>query len=332
MVRKLSRVKYSSMEMMNDDDRISRLPDGVIHHIFSFMDTRSIIESSRLSRRWRNTWKSYSHLNFEFKPTSGSNNSRFVHRFLSMRDGKAALSTVEFRSSSISLSLLREIITYAMSHSTQNLKIEFLGNKKTRRGGFDISLFRSQYLQHLFLSIDFEVKISPSLTWDFPVLTTLNFNRVTFSLQSPNDSASKSIELFSQLPNLTTLTLDNFMLLNIDTFIIMSSKLETLSLTHVHQSCKFVVSAPKLSSFTYTGMVGFSLLANDLLSLKTVNFQTIYHRSLKYHPEFVELMMNAFQQLYKESTKVDYGFSRATPSLVLLCWCFQLFSWQLSKI
>ncbi|KAK1425144.1 hypothetical protein QVD17_20489 [Tagetes erecta] len=151
--------------------------------------------------------------------------------------------------------------------------------------------------------IDFELKISPP-TWDFPVLTTLSINDVTFSLQPPNDGASKSIELFSQLPNLTTLALDNFMLLNIDTFVIMSSKLETLSLTGVHQSCKFVVSAPKLSSFTYNGMVQFSLLANDLLSLKTVKFHTIYHRSLKYHPEFVELMINAFQQLYKANSLI----------------------------
>ncbi|KAK1425143.1 hypothetical protein QVD17_20488 [Tagetes erecta] len=308
MVRKLSRVKYSSMEMMNDDDRISRLPDGVIDHIFSFLDTRSVVQSGLLSRRWRNTWKSHLHLNFEFhthpNPTSGSKFPSFVHRFLSMRDDITVLSTIEFRSNSISLSLLREIITYAMSHRTQKLKIEFLVNKKTRRGGFDISLFRSRYLQHLFLSIDFEIKISPPLAWDFPALTTLNISRVTFSLQPPNDGASKSIELFSQLPNLTTLTLDNFVLLNIDTFIIMSSKLESLSLTHVHQSYKFVVSAPKLSSFTYTGTVRFSLVANDLLSLKTVNFQMIYHRSYNYHLELVELMIDTFQQLYTANSLI----------------------------
>ncbi|XP_035841551.1 F-box/LRR-repeat protein 25-like [Helianthus annuus] len=247
---------------------------GVIHHIFSFIDTRSVVRSSLLSQSWRNTWKSHPHLNFEIGPSpdqaSSSNFPKFVHRFLSKRDDVTELSTIDFRSNSITLPLLRKIVIYAMSHRTQKLKIEFLGDKQTRRGGFDSSLFRSRYLEHLVLSIDFGLKISPSLTWDFPALTTLSIKRVTFTLQLPNGDASRSIDLFSRFPNLKTLALDSCTLSNIDTFIIKSSELQSLSLICINQWCEFVVSAPKLSSFTYNGIARFLLSTKDLGSLKNL--------------------------------------------------------------
>ncbi|KAI7726866.1 hypothetical protein M8C21_004460 [Ambrosia artemisiifolia] len=225
--RKSLRIRERAREMLNDDeddDRISRLPKDVIHHIFSFMDARFVVQSGRLSRSWRNTWKSHPHLNFDISPsrdqTRGSKFSNFVHRFLSMRDEVTELSTINFRSNSINHSLLREIIIYATSHGTRNLKIEFSGVKQTSRGEFDLSLFRSRYLEHLFLSINVELKLNPSLTWDFPALTTLTIECVTFTLQLPNDGGT-----------------------------------------------------PKLSSFAYYGVARFSLTANDLLSLNTVNFQ-----------------------------------------------------------
>ncbi|KAJ0837146.1 putative F-box domain, leucine-rich repeat domain superfamily, F-box-like domain superfamily [Helianthus annuus] len=303
MARRGSSKVRSRARELSKNDRITRLPDGVIHHIFSFIDTRSVVRSSLLSQSWRNTWKSHSHLNFEIGPSpdqaSSSNFPKFAHRFLSKRDDVTELSTIDFRSNSITLRLLRKIVIYAMSHRTRKLKIEFLGDKQTRRGGFDSSLFRSRYLEHLVLSIDFGLKISPSLTWDFPALTTLTIKRVTFTLQLPNGDASRSIDLFSRFPNLKTLALDGCTLSNIDTFIIKSSELESLSLICINQSCEFVVSAPKLSSFTYNGIARFLLSTKDLCSLKTVNFQTIYHRSIQGQPMFIKLLINTFQQLCK---------------------------------
>ncbi|KAJ0837143.1 putative F-box domain, leucine-rich repeat domain superfamily, F-box-like domain superfamily [Helianthus annuus] len=300
--RNSSKVRRRAREL-SEDDRITRLPDAVIHHIFSFIDTRSVVQSSLLSRRWKNTWKSHPHFNFEIGPSpdqvSGSKFPNFTHRFLSKRDDVTELSTIEFRSNSITLRLLKKIILYAMSHKTRKLKIEFSGDKLTRRGGFDSSLLRSRYLQHLSLNIDFGLKISPSLTWDFPALTTLTIKRVTFTLQLVNDDASKSVDLFSRFPNLKTLALDDCTLSDIDTFIIKSSELESLYLIGIYHSCEFVVSAPKLSLFMYNGIARFSLSAKDLNSLNTVNFQTIYSRSIEEHSMLLELMIKTFQQLYK---------------------------------
>ncbi|CAI9279264.1 unnamed protein product [Lactuca saligna] len=300
-------IKLSNMatEDLNDDDRISRLHDDLIHHIYSFMDTRYAVQTSLLSRRWRETWKSYPFLNFKIERPihhkTGIKFPNFIHRFFSNRDHKAEITTIDFQSNSIKLSILKETIIYAMSHRTQKVDIEFLSNKLTRHGGLDISLFRSQFLQDLHLSIDFELLKSPSLTWDLPCLSSLNLEGVTFTLNplSPTDNKCKSIDLFSRFPNLKTLVLIGCRLSNIDTFIITSNSLHNLSLIDLNHNSEFILSTPNLSSFTYYGMARFSLSANDLDLLQTVNFHTIYYRALQKQPELVELMIKAFKQLHK---------------------------------
>ncbi|KAF9592096.1 hypothetical protein IFM89_011934 [Coptis chinensis] len=45
-------------------DRISDLPDPMIHHIFSFLDMREVVQTSILSKRWTHLWKSTPNLDF----------------------------------------------------------------------------------------------------------------------------------------------------------------------------------------------------------------------------------------------------------------------------
>lgn len=312
MVRRKSiKVSDRAEEMIGDDDRISRLPIELIHQIYSLMDTRFCVQSSLLSRRWRNIWKSQPYLNFKIETdpytflTIGSKFPNFVHRFLSTREKHAELVTIDFRSNSIKLSLLKEIVTYAISHRTQKLNIEYLSGIPTRRGGVDLSLFKSRYLQEVSLNIDFEFLKTPTLTWDLPALTTLHLERVTFTLCSPNNdgssssSSSKSLELFSTFSNLKTLVLVHCRLWDIHTFYITSSGLKNLTLERIlHHSCRFVITAPKLSSFTYNHMAPCSFLANNLDSLETVIFRTIYGTYLEDQPKIVEFMIDTFHQLY----------------------------------
>ncbi|CAN1810345.1 Putative F-box/FBD/LRR-repeat protein At5g44950 [Linum perenne] len=46
-------------------DRLSDLPDCILHHIMSFLDTTSIVRTSILSKRWRCLWKEAPAINFK---------------------------------------------------------------------------------------------------------------------------------------------------------------------------------------------------------------------------------------------------------------------------
>ncbi|XP_039162827.1 putative F-box/LRR-repeat protein At3g18150 [Eucalyptus grandis] len=47
-------------------DLISALPDAVIHHIFSFLPLKDVVKTSVLSKRWRSTWTTTTHLDFRY--------------------------------------------------------------------------------------------------------------------------------------------------------------------------------------------------------------------------------------------------------------------------
>ena len=47
------------------EDRISQLPEPLIHHIFSFLPTIYLVQMSCLAKRWRWMWVSTPFLHFQ---------------------------------------------------------------------------------------------------------------------------------------------------------------------------------------------------------------------------------------------------------------------------
>ncbi|KAI3938008.1 hypothetical protein MKW98_018564 [Papaver atlanticum] len=67
--------------ILNDEDRLSKLPESLIHHILSFLDIKYVIHTSLLSRTWRYIWKSVPTLNFDsdIYDESGDEFNSFIH-------------------------------------------------------------------------------------------------------------------------------------------------------------------------------------------------------------------------------------------------------------
>ncbi|XP_026396394.1 putative F-box/LRR-repeat protein At4g15060 [Papaver somniferum] len=61
-----------------EEDRISRLPDNLIHHIMSFNDMKYAVWTSLLSKRWIHVWKSLPILNFCRSSFSPRKTKRFI--------------------------------------------------------------------------------------------------------------------------------------------------------------------------------------------------------------------------------------------------------------
>jgi hypothetical protein len=55
-----------------EEDRLSNLPDSLLHHILSFVDSDCAVQTCILSTRWKNLWK---HL-----PTLTLDSSGFIHQ------------------------------------------------------------------------------------------------------------------------------------------------------------------------------------------------------------------------------------------------------------
>ncbi|RZC93025.1 hypothetical protein C5167_028385, partial [Papaver somniferum] len=59
-------------------DRISRLPDSLIHQILSFIDTKYAVQTSVLSKRWIDIWKSLPFQNFNRNSFSHEKADKFI--------------------------------------------------------------------------------------------------------------------------------------------------------------------------------------------------------------------------------------------------------------
>ncbi|CAN0921106.1 Putative F-box/FBD/LRR-repeat protein At4g03220 [Linum grandiflorum] len=230
-------------------DRLSSLPDYILHQILSLLDTKSAVQTSVLSRSWRCRWKYVPVIDLLLPSCADELSFRtYVDKVLSLRY-PVALTKISYEDRVDALEqdngLFVKIMKYAASHDIQHL---------------DILLFRDSYwsyknfcdvldllsgsnlntLQAVNVCLDGRFK-----SLHFPLMTTLELVDCMFI---PRDPAER-FEPFSNLPCLKTLVLDTCISYCEDVVRISGQQLQTLKLDHV-DACKMEISAPNLKSFT----------------------------------------------------------------------------------
>ncbi|PWA64302.1 F-box domain, Leucine-rich repeat domain, L domain-like protein [Artemisia annua] len=227
-----------------EDDRLSNLPDDLIHKILYDASIKHVMATSVLSTRWRFLWASTPYLNFSTEEFPNLPEfSKFVNHVLSQRNNLLPVFSVKLTfSEMVSEEFVKRIMDYGFSHNVQQLAVTLLPEEKVITD-FPLSLINSKSLKHLTLNGRNYCCAHDRITstWELPALTTLHLNNVILFCY---DTTS----LFSKCVNLKNLTLS-------DCYVggrgigICHSQLSDLTLINLECDCYNVV-APQLKNLT----------------------------------------------------------------------------------
>ncbi|XP_058190054.1 F-box/LRR-repeat protein At5g02910-like isoform X1 [Rhododendron vialii] len=277
-----------------EEDRISRLPDSILHRILSSIDTtsfipifvqilssidtRSVIQTSVLSKRWRYLWTSVPNIHLDYDEFPGPNKcetkvrrfTHFVNQVLSLRDASNVLRfTLHSSSNVLDPVLVKNCICYAFRHNVRELflwpecdvdlqHMEFPGCISEALGISSSSLISLRLACHDF-------SMPPDKPLQLPALKTLHLAGCWY------DYAGFITETVGICTNLETLILDDLELKSLN---ITAPNLRKLELEYEDDSCSesmIAVSAPRLTSFKLQGNVLPVFSAASLPCLQNVH-------------------------------------------------------------
>ncbi|TXG70047.1 hypothetical protein EZV62_004982 [Acer yangbiense] len=216
-------------------DRLSSLPNPVIYHILSLMDTKYAVQTCVLSKNWRNHWTNIHNLNFDHSSFSRWVGFRdFVFNVL-QRCKLINLGKLKFIcGKSIRVKLVRTVFQYAISHRLEELETDLIGSFPPSLSDCQASLFECQTLKSL--------RIHHTVT-DFFKFAALKTLQISASLPGESD-------LFSNCLNLENLLLAKCSAsCNASIFIISAQRLVSLTISDFRFYGKIMITAPRLKFF-----------------------------------------------------------------------------------
>ncbi|KAI3728194.1 hypothetical protein L6452_16826 [Arctium lappa] len=303
---------HENVRPMMNEDRLSSLPDELIHQILSCIDSKYVVQTCLLSSRWKLLWTSMPCLNFDSdKFGSLLKFSKFVKHVLYDRNHQINVTTLKLSfHGAASQYFVRKIADYVLAHNVQEINVVIVPKKHHE---FPPCLFSSRSLKHFYLrSYYLAPCLIPKTPWDFPALTTLYLQEVTFC----DVNADESVNLFSKCVNLKSLTLCRFLANDVEVFDIITPRLSNLTLIHSDfelinlvapelehltvEDCsiKTLNAPPGLLSLSYTGYSPLQLSNDGFHSLNKVAICLSIHRSRKpYNEEVARKTINMLQEV-----------------------------------
>lgn len=284
-------------QMIEESDRLSSLPDDLIHKILSFNGTKDVIKTSCLSRRWRFIWTTMPCLTFSDEHYTISKFSEVVKHVLSGRDNQREVTSARLSlHRNDSQEFVKRILDYAFSHNVQQLNVTCFYESDVQ---FPLSLVSSQSLKHLTLKANwyymsrYDHRGSLTLTskWEVPALTTLHLDGITLShvnLYNFHGLISECVKLknltlrFCEMmesnfdichPQLSKLNIENLKG-NVKVLRVVAPQLRNLNIRKF--SGEILVSAPDLAHLNIECYRSLNLSADDFHSLETVDISISY--------------------------------------------------------
>ncbi|GLT40819.1 hypothetical protein SLA2020_149240 [Shorea laevis] len=283
--------KYTKKTKWHEEtqmDQLSDLPDSLLHHILSFMDAKYAVQTCILSKRWVSVWTHLPVLKLDSKFFNRVGNFRsFISQVLDHFETSNILTlSICSPKKNLGSSLVDKIISFAVSHSVQELDLSL------RYAIVDLqNIFSCQSLRVLKLDLICYLPLPNAIS--LASLKTLILCKV--SLKSEN----KCFDLFSSCLDLQNLVLDHVFLIISDIFNISAPALVNLTISNIGfrvakdasitnyasiEYQKVVITAPRLTSFSFTRYGPVSLSMDNSPLLENVNL-SMFNYDLPYTQE-----------------------------------------------
>ncbi|CAI0374516.1 unnamed protein product [Linum tenue] len=267
-------------------DRLRGLPDSILHHIISFLDSKSAVRTSLLARRWRCLWKHVPVLNFIQKSFPNlSSFTKHIHRILSLRFHQIPVSSITFKICGDkwggAMKAFGKIMRYADSHGGGGLhRLSFIDDKvqfNIREVTDAIAAYHhNESLKILMLR---RCTLEREFDSHFKLLTTLELHRCDLKPYP----AGKLFDPFANLPCLSHLKLVGCLVSHHDTRFMISG-LQLLVLEIHFSGSISEVCAPKLKSLYWWGSRSRYLPKLNLPALDHANIHVVLTFNVSHSP------------------------------------------------
>ncbi|XP_058785048.1 F-box/LRR-repeat protein At3g26922-like [Vicia villosa] len=225
----------------------SDLPECIILHTLSSLNTKDVVRTCILSSRWKDIWKCLPALSFDYQDfQTGDTFNEFVFKALSLCDSSISLHTLDFdnRICRLEPRLLRFVVDYAILHNVQRFRLSAASGPAQ----IPHELFSLKTLTPLTLAISNSKRDFEHISLNFPSLTYLKLS-IHHAMETPFPNSLC-------LPALSTLELDNLTFYvghnGCDEPFSTFSKLESLSISEctVKGAGTLCISSASLVNFT----------------------------------------------------------------------------------
>ncbi|XP_022849225.1 putative F-box protein At1g49610 isoform X1 [Olea europaea var. sylvestris] len=188
---------YESQELNSSEplDRLSELPDSVVHFIFSFLPMDYVVRTTILSKRWKDLWTFVPYIYFQPKEGELDKFTNFVNRTLMLWKGKKIQKfTIDFKdvyepSSCTDLNLW---VRFALEHEVEELDLDYFFVTLDDRYWMTQRLFSGSSIKKLRI-MDCNMEVSGKIHWD--QLKSLTINTVRWGQDEIDKVLSGSPQL-----------------------------------------------------------------------------------------------------------------------------------------
>ncbi|KAD3067112.1 hypothetical protein E3N88_34992 [Mikania micrantha] len=267
--------KRQEIEHTNDMiGSISKLPDCILHHILSFLPTIEVVQTSILSKRWKNLWASVpsldlddfiiyaSEVDFQHSPDSITSFLNFEERILRSQDEPKIEKFILSCHICFNPSRVGSWISNAVVHNVREVDLCLFSVDPST---IPPSIYDCKSLVILKIEMLRDIEIPSSIY--LPCLKILDLSLVAF----PNDESTQN--LFSSCPVLEELVLWNCAY-GMNNLTISSLSLKKLTINdqmdyhRMHPNgCKIKIDAKNLTYLDYIGHLTNEIFLNNVSSL-----------------------------------------------------------------